>query len=539
MIKKSSRKLLTNKLRIGFFIDQNPIPLWKYDIIEKVSKLNFCQIVEINQIDNTSKRENIEKTLFQSLLFSYEQRKIFESPSSFEEKELTNFSKFFHTSKKHISNNELIIDDDKRIEKLNLDIIINLSSLNIKGKIIDAVKFGIWYFNSISRTWNDYTGFDEILKGTPIITTNLECITTNNKKIITQCYSPTNFLSLRRSSNTVNWNKVKVILLTLEKFYNLKKIDQNFNNEDITNNVTNSSSVINNYQSIKIFLKILQKSMKLKLYNKFYFDQWILMFNFDSKLSTSFSKFKSLKPEKDRFWADPHIVFEDNYYNIFIEEFPYAKNKGHITVLQMNKNGDIETRKKILEKPYHLSYPFVFKFEDSYFMIPETHSNHTVDLYQCVDFPFTWKFAKNLMKNIDAVDTTLFYHNEKWWLFTCVSKYDKNQTWDDLFLFHTNDLLEGSWKPHPYNPIVSDIRKARNAGKIYLHDGNIIRPSQNSSHGYGTGIVLNKIQFDEEKYSETIIETLQPNWNQKITGLHTIQYDSGLTVIDAKMKRRV
>ena len=283
---------------------------------------------------------------------------------------------------------------------------------------------------------------------------------------------------------------------------------------------------------------MMQKSMKLKLYNKFYFDQWILMFNFDSQLSTSFSKFQSLKPEKDRFWADPHIVFEDNQYYIFLEEFPYSQNKGHITVLQMNKNGNIQTRKKILEKSYHLSYPFVFKLDNGYYMIPETNSNHTIDLYQCVDFPFTWKFSKNLMKNIDAVDTTLLHHNNIWWLFTCISKYDQIKSWDDLYLFYTDDLISGSWQPHPCNPIVSDIRKARSAGKIFVDKGSIIRPSQDSSQGYGTSIVLNKIDFDEEKYNETIIQTLKPNWNSKITGLHTIQHNSGLTVIDAKMKRK-
>ena len=261
------------------------------------------------------------------------------------------------------------------------------------------------------------------------------------------------------------------------------------------------------------------------------------MFNYGSQLSTSFSKFQLLKPQKDRFWADPHIVFENNQYYVFLEEFFYTQNKGHITLLQIDKNGNIQNSKKILEKSYHLSYPFVFKFRNTYYMIPETHSNHTIELYECTDFPYTWKFSKNLMNNINAVDTTLFYYNDKWWLFTSISKYDQIKIWDDLFLFYTNDLIDGSWKPHPCNPIVSDIRKARSAGKIFLQNGNIIRPSQDNSFGYGSGISLNKIHLDEENYNETVLEILRPNWNSQITGLHTIQYDSGLTIIDAKVKR--
>jgi hypothetical protein len=261
------------------------------------------------------------------------------------------------------------------------------------------------------------------------------------------------------------------------------------------------------------------------------------MFDFGTQLSTSFSKFQQIKPKKDRFWADPHIIFEDNYYYIFLEEFLYSKNKGHITLLKLDKDGNIQTRKKILEQPYHLSYPFVFKFHDTYYMIPETHSNHTIDLYECINFPFTWKFSKSLMKNVDAVDTTLYHHNDKWWLFTSISKYEQIKTWDNLFLFYTDDLINGSWKSHPSNPIVSDIRKARSAGNIFLKDNKIIRPSQNSSLGYGNSIVLNEIFFDEENYNEILLEKIQPDWSSKITGLHTIQFDSGLTIIDAKMKR--
>ena len=43
-------------------------------------------------------------------------------------------------------------------------------------------------------------------------------------------------------------------------------------------------------------------------------------------------------PPKDRFWADPHVLFKDNKYYIFIEEYIFNKKKGHISVIQINKN---------------------------------------------------------------------------------------------------------------------------------------------------------------------------------------------------------
>ena len=166
--------MLTNKLRIGFVIDQSPISSWKYYIIEKVSQLDFCELCQIIQINNINEEKNVKKTPFQSLLLNYEQRKIIQNPSSFEKKELSNFLKFFYISKKYIFNNEVIIDDDDKIIELNLDVIINLSSLKVKGKIIASIKFGIWYFSPISKNFDDLSGFEEILNDTSIIATNLK-----------------------------------------------------------------------------------------------------------------------------------------------------------------------------------------------------------------------------------------------------------------------------------------------------------------------------------------------------------------------------
>ena len=526
--------MLNDNLRIGCIIDQNPIPLWKYYIIEKISQLDFCELCYINEIDKNSSEKNIKKSKLQSLLFNYEQRKTIKNPSSFKKQKLTSFSKIIYSSKNHISNNELIITEDKIIDK-NLDVLINLSSVKIKSESADLIKFGIWYFDT-TKTYEDLEGFSEILNNIPIITSNLQCIKNiqEDEKNITKCYSPTNFLSIKRSTNDLNWNKSKNILLSLEKLHRLKKLETDSKSEIIFKN----NLILNNRQYIELLLKMMYNSIKLKIQNRFYFDQWVLMFNFNSQLSTSFSKFQILKPSKDRFWADPHIIYEYGIYHIFLEEFLYAQNKGHITLFQMDKNGNILNKKKILEKSYHMSYPFVFKYENTYYMIPETHSNHTIELYESTEFPFTWKFCKNLMNDVDAVDTTIFHHNDKWWLFTNISKYDQIKNWDDLFLFSSDNLIDGIWKPHPCNPIVSDIRKSRSAGKIFLDNGNIIRPSQDGSTGYGSSIVLNKIHLNEEKYTETVLKTLKPNWDSTIIGLHTIQHTSGLTMIDAKMKRK-
>ncbi len=38
-------------------------------------------------------------------------------------------------------------------------------------------------------------------------------------------------------------------------------------------------------------------------------------------------------------------------------------NKGHISVIRMDEQGVYSEPVKVLERPYHLSYPFVFEWE--------------------------------------------------------------------------------------------------------------------------------------------------------------------------------
>lgn len=99
-------------------------------------------------------------------------------------------------------------------------------------------------------------------------------------------------------------------------------------------------------------------------------------------------------------------------------------------------------------------------------------------------------------------------------------------------------LLSTDWTPHPAKPIVSDARKARPAGKILAHKGKHYRVSQNCSRGYGYGINLHQILIlSEEEYAERDVCTMEPHWDRSITGIHTLNHEGDLTIIDAKFRR--
>lgn len=283
--------------------------------------------------------------------------------------------------------------------------------------------------------------------------------------------------------------------------------------------------------SSKIIARIYQKTFTL--------DQWYLLFDLDNEMSMTFSNFKKCIPPKDRFWADPIVIQKDGIYYVFVEEYIYKSKKAHISCFTLDNQVSIKGPDRVLEKEYHLSYPFVFEWDGKFYMVPESVANKTISLYECIDFPYSWKFKLDLMKNILAVDTTLLHHQAKWWLFTGIPTDESSLPLVQLFLFYTDDLFSGEWSPHPQNPIVSDVKRARPAGGFFFQNGKIFRPSQNCSKTYGYGFDINEIvMLSESAYSEKQVVSTIPNWDKKVEATHTFAHQGQLTVIDAFMRRR-
>jgi hypothetical protein len=137
------------------------------------------------------------------------------------------------------------------------------------------------------------------------------------------------------------------------------------------------------------------------------------------------------------------------------------------------------------------------------------------------------------MNGVRAVDSTLVYYRSKWWMFVNMAEHEGNEMFDELYLFYADDFRTNAWTPHPLNPIVSDIRNARPAGRVFEHEGFLIRPAQDCSSGYGSATNLNRIvKLSETEYEEVLLQTIRPSWERNLVGLHTISVDHGLTVID-------
>jgi hypothetical protein len=288
---------------------------------------------------------------------------------------------------------------------------------------------------------------------------------------------------------------------------------------------------------IRIYLGILKGHIQ----RLFFFNQWVLMYNFEKKnqLSKSFFRFKRINPPKDRFWADPFVLERNAKHYIFFEELIYKNGRGNISVIELDEKGNYSEPQLVLEKEYHLSYPFIIEDKGDLWMIPETAENNQIELYKCEEFPLKWNLEKVLLENVVAVDSTILLHNGVYWLFCNVRENEGASTSNELFLYYADSLVTSKWTAHTQNPIVSDVRYSRPAGKIFEYNGNLIRPSQNCAKHYGHGMQLQLIKtLTKENYQEVNLQSIYPNWSKDIQSTHTLNHSGKLTVIDALIKRR-
>lgn len=215
---------------------------------------------------------------------------------------------------------------------------------------------------------------------------------------------------------------------------------------------------------------------------------------------------------KAEFVADPFLLIENEKKYMFFEVLDLEENKGVIALASSGDGLKWRYERVVLRESFHLSYPFVFKWQNDYYMVPETFQTHAVRLYKARSFPYEWEFVKNLLDGQDFVDATLFQHQEKWWMF--VSTTANNI----LYLYHAESPL-GPWLSHASNPLVSNnLRHARPGGKVAAIDGKLIRFAQDDFPEYGTAVHA----FEILELSPTIYR------EQKLAGKPLLRPTGGL-----------
>jgi len=285
-------------------------------------------------------------------------------------------------------------------------------------------------------------------------------------------------------------------------------------------------------------LRYLQKKLyerKAVKQSKSFHDQWYIRFGWkEFSPNQDYSSLFSIQPPKDRFYADPFPIEYENHFYIFFEEYEFANPIGYISVVEVFKDGSHGEVRPIIKMPYHLSYPCLFWHENTLYMLPETSNNKTIELWKCLEFPYHWEKSHTLINDILAADTTPFFFQDTWFLFTS-TKENVKKYGTRLDLFWSDDIFSNQWHPHPLNPVKKNLLYERPAGYIIQNHGKLYRPVQDSIRRYGARMELREIlHLSKTAYSEKMAAAIEPNQITKDNlGCHTLNYAGDFMVLDA------
>ncbi len=232
-------------------------------------------------------------------------------------------------------------------------------------------------------------------------------------------------------------------------------------------------------------------------------------------------------PRYGTFLADPFVFEYGQRTAVLCERFEYMKGKAHIAALEIAGDKVIDCGPAI-ETPYHLSYPCVFEWNRGIFCVPESRESGGADIYRMTDFPSRWEHVARILDE-PIVDPTIFASGGTWWMLGTLRPHE-NET---ISLWHAQAPV-GPWTAHPRNPLRTDRRSARPAGRPFEHNGVMYRPAQDCTSAYGQAVTINRIdELTTKDFHEQPVATAAAAEPYAL-GMHTLNSTGRHSIIDGR-----
>jgi len=418
--------------------------------------------------------------------------------------------------------------------------LINLSIVCYPDTLLDCARYGVWTLHDGENRFaaESHIGWRELLSRSSLLTCAIEVARGGQPaQIPLRSVMAADPYSISRNQGHLLWKAAMLLPYALKRLAMVGEQEFFARAEPVTE--TGAPSVPTPSQTFQLSLIQTKNKLKKEFRKRVELEQWALMVRPGGVTGPlRWDGFQRLVPPKDRLWADPFLVEREGRTYIFFEEFIYKTKLGRITCIELDQEDQAVSNQTVLERPYHLSYPFIFRDRGEWYMLPETSQNRTIETYRCIRFPDQWEFHKVLMPDVCALDTTLLEHAGRWWMFTNIGD-EGGSNWDTLHLFYADSPLSDQWTPHPRNPIVFDVHTARPAGGLFRRDGHLFRPAQDCSRRYGYALNINRVtRLNTTDYAEVVEGRLAPPTDSDILATHTISFTSGWTAIDANIRRK-
>jgi hypothetical protein len=522
-----------NRIRVVLMLNSFTTDHWESVCIEKMLGADFCEVVGAitrhNEKPATSASNKWINYPYSKLLWRVWKR-FFVKPKSQSQIDLHALLSEFPEIKCQVIRKgkyrEIISESDlERIRELQPDVIVRFGFNILSGDILTVAKHGVWSFHhGDERVFRGGPpGFWEIYynKSTTGIILQQLNEKLDNGFIIERASFSTQRHSYSAQLDHIFYGGIDLLIANLRRLHNGGlQTEQYQANASLAPVYTYAG----NFKMKLFLLRLFTNKIAFHVTSLFQPEDWcvgIVPRGVQDVMKNGWPEsIQWLSPTKNgEYYADPMIL----NHQVIAEHYSYNKQKGIIAEIHPSYQPIITTE-------HHLSYPFVLSNSSSKSIIPECGTSGKISAYKAdgscyktlIDFP--------------GIDPTIIHHENKWWLFcTEGGEYSNSK----LFLFYADDSF-GHYTAHPCNPIKTDHHSARPAGPLFYNNGQLIRPAQDCSEGYGSGIRFMKVtKLTTQEFAEEEFSSIYPNskWTYN-SGCHTIaQFKDNLCVIDAKRYR--
>lgn len=419
---------------------------------------------------------------------------------------------------------------------LNLDVLIWLASPEPGHAVRTVARYGVWRYSQA----DDRAYFWELYRRNPVSASGLEVLQEERTALLYEGVSSTEQgWSLRQNQVVPHWRASNFLLRCLRQLHkkgHLPPVEWQVHSPA-------PSPFPTNLQMTGFLLRNVARTATRRMRYANKESYWFVAYRTEQSKFLSRTEeidlrgFQKIPAPEGHFYADPFPIQWKGQDYLFVEDYLISDQRGCISVMEIETHGVTSEAERVLDLPYHLSYPFVFEHNGDLWMIPETLGAGRIELYRASSGLTKWTFVKSLKDDVQAVDTTLWIDNGRYYFFTNIAERGSTVN-DELFLFYADDLL-GEWTAHPQNPICTDVRRSRGAGKLFRRNGRLIRPAQDCSVRYGFACQLNEIEvLTPTEYRERPAGRIEPDWYPGLIGTHTINSNDAIEVIDGQVYSR-
>ncbi len=429
--------------------------------------------------------------------------------------------------------------DIDRIRSQNLDFILRFGFNIIRGEILESARYGIWSFHHDDE--RKYRGgppcFWEIYFRDTVTGAILQRLTDrlDNGIILKKAY-----LRTLKQSYSHNLNQMLAVSSSWPVLVADEIIRNGYKAEPAEESYAPVYKIPGNWKMVIFLWRLLWNKLIYHYWDLFRPEAWNVGLVKYPIHQIALNQV-TLRPEdiiwlrlfeKSNYLADPSGFMEENKLHILVEDYNYSKCRATISeIIWDPPRNSFSAPIRIIEGKKHLSYPFVVEHQKVIYCLPESYQDGNIGLYRRNFSEEAFIEDHVLLENVDAIDPTLFFYNNTWWLFFTSKEFSRSH----LYIYHS-DILLGRYEPHRKNPVKMDVRSSRPAGTPFVYDGSLYRPAQDCSHTYGGRVCVNKvIKLTPDEFDEIPTHFVGPVMGTRHSkGLHTLSSVGEYTLIDGK-----